>query len=186
MAWTHDSGYEPTYAHVGYPVAVQIDGSETASSSVATPLEVIGWRSACECGWRGMQFYSRREWPGTTALAPDGVDGWGTGTAAFAEWERHLDRALPGLAVHDLARQLADLEERFARACHAARLAGFTWDRIIVAAGAHPGVARARLREASRVTAVSLDRRRAADDVEPQRSSQSDRGGERGRGPESW
>lgn len=75
MSWVHDSGYEPAYAHVGHPVAVQIDGSETASSSAATPLEVIGWRSACECGWRGTQFYPRSEWPSATALAPDAVDG---------------------------------------------------------------------------------------------------------------
>lgn len=62
-----------------------------------------------------MQFYSRREWPSTSAPAPDGVDGWDTGTAAFGEWERHLNRALLELAVHDLAQQLAELEERLQR-----------------------------------------------------------------------
>lgn len=75
MAWVHDSGYGPAYDHEGYPVAIQVDGSETPSSSAPTRLEVIGWRSGCECGWRGMQFYSRREWPSTSAAAPDGVDG---------------------------------------------------------------------------------------------------------------
>ncbi|GAA2536804.1 hypothetical protein [Pseudonocardia hydrocarbonoxydans] len=140
MSWVHDSGYEPAYAHVGHPVAVQIDGSETASSSAATPLEVIGWRSACECGWRGTRFYPRSEWPSATALAPDAVDGWEDRTATFAEWQRHLDRALPDLAVHDLARQLADIEEKLAHACHAARLVGLSWTRISRAAGGHAAV----------------------------------------------
>lgn len=144
MSWAHDSGYEPAYAHVGYPVAIQIDGSETASSNAPTPLEVIGWRSACECGWRGSQFYPRTEWPSTTALAPDAVDGWENGTATFSEWRRHLDRAVPDLAVHDLARQLADIEERLTRSCHAARFAGLSWARITKAAGGHPAVNAAR------------------------------------------
>lgn len=149
MAWVHDSGYEPAYAHVGYPVAIQIDGTETASSTGRTPLDVIGWRSGCDCGWRGMQFYSRREWPSTSALAPDGVDGWDTGTAAFGEWERHLNRALPELAVHDLARQLAEVEERLARACQAARFAGVSWARLTAITGGTAAIEFARRREAA-------------------------------------
>jgi len=127
MAWVHDSGYGPAYDHEGSPVAIQVDGPESPSSSAPTRLEVIGWRSACDCRWRGMQFYPRSEWPSTTAAAPDGVDGWETGTGAFAEWERHLDRVLPDLAVHDLAKQLVDVEDRLARACLSARFAGLSW-----------------------------------------------------------
>lgn len=130
MAWVHDTGYGPAYDHTGYPVSVLLDGTETAISSTRTASELIGWHSACECGWRGMQFYPRSEWPSTTGSAPDGVDGWETGTAAFAEWERHLDRVLPELAVHDLARQLADVEERLQVAIQAARFAGLSWSRI--------------------------------------------------------
>ncbi|MFC4951084.1 hypothetical protein [Pseudonocardia sp. GCM10023141] len=147
MAWVHDSGFEPAYAHVGYPVPIQIDGSEAVASSAPTPLEVLGWRSACECGWRGMQFYPRSEWPGATALAPDGVDGWETNSASFAEWKRHLDQVLPELAVHDLVNKLAVVEARLAQACHEARVAGLTWSRIARAAGGHPAVDAARQRE---------------------------------------
>lgn len=54
-----------------------------------------------------MKFDPCSEWPSPSGIAPDGIDGWETGTAAYAEWERHLDRVLPEFAVHDLARQLA-------------------------------------------------------------------------------
>jgi hypothetical protein len=77
-----------------------------------------------------MQFYARREWPSPTCAAPEGVDGWETGTAAFAEWESHLDRVLPELGVHDLALQLADIEEQLRDAVHAARFTGVSWSRI--------------------------------------------------------
>lgn len=51
MTWTHDTGYRPAYDHTGYPVAVQDDGTEAPSSSAPTRLPMIGWRSACDCGW---------------------------------------------------------------------------------------------------------------------------------------
>lgn len=135
MAWTHDTGYPPVCDHLDYPVAVLLDGTETGSSSARAAAEVIGWRSACECGWRGMEFYSRRDWPSRSGLAPDAVDGWDTGTATFAEWQRHLDRVLPELAVHDLARQLVDVEERLRIAAQAARFAGLSWTEIRTATG---------------------------------------------------
>lgn len=130
MAWVHDTGYAPAYDHTGYPVSILLDGTETASSSARTAAEAIGWRSACDCGWRGMQFYPRSEWPSVSGIAPDDIDGWESGTATFAEWQRHLARALPELAVHDLARQLADIEERLQAAVHAARFAGLSWSRL--------------------------------------------------------
>lgn len=85
-----------------------------------------------------MRFYARGEWPSNAGVALDGVDGWETGSAAFTEWERHLDRALPELAVHDLARQLADVEERLQAAVQAARFAGLSWSRISAVAGTTP------------------------------------------------
>jgi hypothetical protein len=128
MGWTHDTGYGPADDHPGYPVSVLLDGTETASSPAGTASEVIGWRSGCGCGWRGMGFYPRSEWPSATARAPDSVDG--VGTAACAEWQDHLARALPELAVHDLARQLADTEHRLRAAVHSARFAGLSWSRL--------------------------------------------------------
>lgn len=146
MAWTHDTGYRPAYEHTGYPVAVQDDGTEVPSSSAPTRLEIIGWRSACDCGWRGMDFYPRSQHPSPTALAPDSVDGWETGTAAYAEWDRHLHRVLPELDVHDRAQQLRVAERRLDHAIHAARFAGVTWPRIADAAG-RLGAAKARRQE---------------------------------------
>ncbi|MHA6783948.1 hypothetical protein ACVGOW_23585 [Pseudonocardia saturnea] len=130
MAWVHDTGYALAYEHTGYPVSILLDGTETASSSARTAAEAIGWRSACDCGWRGMQFYPRSEWPSASGIASDDVDGWESGTATFAEWQCHLARALPELAVHDLARQLAEIEERLQAAVHAARFAGLSWSRL--------------------------------------------------------
>ncbi|MGH3613631.1 MAG: tetratricopeptide repeat protein [Pseudonocardia sp.] len=82
-----------------------------------------------------MQFYPRSEWPSPTGIAPDGVDGWETGTAAFAEWERHLARIVPELAVHDLVSQLAELEKGVRDAVHAARRTGVSWSGVGRAAG---------------------------------------------------
>ncbi|RTL70011.1 MAG: hypothetical protein EKK42_03585 [Pseudonocardiaceae bacterium] len=130
MAWTHDTGYRPAYDHTGYPVAVQDDGTEAPSSSAPTRREIIGWRSACDCGWRGMDFYPRSQHPSPSALAPDAVDGWETGTAAYAEWNRHLHRVLPELDVHDRAQELAVVQQRLERAIHTARLAGVVTSRV--------------------------------------------------------
>ena len=141
MAWTHDTGYPPAYDHPGYPVAVLLDGTETGGSSARAAAEVIGWRSACGCGWRGMEFHSRPDWPSSTGLAPDAVDGYDTGTATFAEWQRHLDRVLPELAVHDLARRLVDVEEQLRVAVHAARVAGLSSPQIRAVSQAARGIA---------------------------------------------
>ena len=62
MAWVHDTGYGPTYTHAGFPVSVLVDGSETGTVPVRVAAQVIGWRAACDCGWRGPQFYPRAEW----------------------------------------------------------------------------------------------------------------------------
>ncbi|MCW2722078.1 hypothetical protein [Pseudonocardia sp.] len=135
MGWIHDSGYRPAYAHEGYPASVLLDGTDTGSSSRQIEPSVVGWRAACECGWRGGQFYPRAEWPSSTGMAPEGVEGWQSGTGTFSEWQRHLDRALPELAVHDLARTLAVTEMRLREAVDTARRAGLSWSRIGAVAG---------------------------------------------------
>jgi hypothetical protein len=155
MAWVHDTGYAPAYDHTGYPVAVRLDGSETGSHSGPGSEDVIGWRSGCDCGWRGAQFYPRSEWPSSSGLAPEAVDGWETGTAASAEWARHLSRGLPLLAVHDLARDLADIEQRLRDAVREARHAGVSWSGISAAAGMTTDNARERW--ASAVPGVTGD-----------------------------
>ena len=58
------------------------------------------------------------------------VDGVEADTAAFAEWELHVARVLPELAVHDLTQRLADTEERLEAVVHAGRSAGVTWSRM--------------------------------------------------------
>lgn len=147
MTWTHDTGYRPAYDHTGYPVAVQDDGTEAPSSSAPTRREIIGWRSACGCGWRGMDFYFRSQHSGASPLAPDAVDGGETDTAAYAEWNRHLHRVLPELDVHDRAQELRAAEQRLYYAIHAARFAGVTWPRLAAVAG-RPRIAPARRGEA--------------------------------------
>jgi hypothetical protein len=135
MPWLHASGYPPASEHVGYPVSVLTGGTDTAIVSLRIEAQVTGWRSACECGWRGELFYPRSEWPSLTGRAPTAIDGWETDTGMFAEWSRHLARAVPGLVLHDLARQLADTVESVEGAVRSARLAGVSWRRIGQATG---------------------------------------------------
>jgi hypothetical protein len=135
MGWIHDSGYRPAYAHEGYPAMVLLDGTETSTWTRRLESSVIGWRSACTCGWSGAQFYPRAEWPSHTGLVPVGVEGWESGGATFGEWERHLTRVLPELAVHDLSRAIASMETEMCDAVETARRAGLSWSRIAQAAG---------------------------------------------------
>jgi len=133
MVWVHDTGYGPAYGHTGFPVAVQIDGAEASGNSAPARLEVIGWRSACDCGWRGMDFHPRDKSSSPAVLVLDAAAGWGI--AARAEWDRHLHRALPELAVHDRARELRAAERRLDAAIHTARFVGVTWSRLAAVAG---------------------------------------------------
>ncbi|MDN5920815.1 MAG: hypothetical protein L0I76_37890 [Pseudonocardia sp.] len=96
---------------------------------------MTGWRAACECGWRGEQFYPRAEWPTDLGVAPAAVDGFDEGGGCFAEWEAHLAGAVPELAVHDLTRAIARAQERLPEAVGRARAAGASWTRIGAAAG---------------------------------------------------
>lgn len=135
MGWTHDTGYDPAYGHEGYPAAVLDDGTETSVHTEAIQSRVTGWRAACECGWRGAQFWPRAEFPGSSSIAPDEVDGFETGHGACGEWLEHLHTALPGLAVHDAAQDLVDARDALDQTVAAARTAGASWAAIGKAAG---------------------------------------------------
>lgn len=132
MTWVHDTGYGPAYDHCGCAVSIMLDGTESGVSPACGMAEVIGWRAACGCGWRGMQFHPSIE-------AAD-VHGGGDRPAVAAEWTAHLHRALPELAVHDLARLLDSTQARLRSAVHAARLAGLSLSEIAVIAAAATGV----------------------------------------------
>ena len=62
MVWVPGTDYPPAQQHVGYPVSVLADGSDTGAAPLPAHEAVIGWRSGCDCGWRGRQFYPRAEW----------------------------------------------------------------------------------------------------------------------------
>lgn len=135
MGWIHDTGYAPAYRHEGYPASVRADGSDVGGSSAEIGPSIIGWRSACDCGWRGQHLYPRAEWPSPTGSPPDAVDGWETGTATFAEWTLHLHTVLPELAVHDLVQVIREATADLPEAVRVARAAGTSWNRIADAAG---------------------------------------------------
>jgi hypothetical protein len=71
MSWVHDTGYGPALDHDGGVEDVLEDGTDPSTPPDQIGPRVIGWRSACQCGWQGTQFYLRSEWPGTEyGLAP--------------------------------------------------------------------------------------------------------------------
>ena len=131
MSWVHDTGYAPAYAHEGYPVMVVADGAEALPSH--STGDVIGWRAACDCGWRSPRFSPRAA--GSDADPPAAVEGFDTGGGLYGEWSQHLHRVLPELAVHDSARDLAAARARLDNVVRAARRAGRSWQQIGSAAG---------------------------------------------------
>ena len=131
MSWMHDTGYGPALDHEGGVEDVLEDGTDPSTPPDQIGPRVIGWRSACQCGWQGTQFYLRSEWPGTEyGLAPEEVE-----QHCMAEWERHLRVALPLLAIHDLSQQIAHVQAELADAVAAARADGVSWAVIGEAAG---------------------------------------------------
>ncbi len=135
MVWVPGTDYPPARQHVGYPVSVLADGSETGATPLPDSEAVIGWRSGCDCGWRGRQFYPRAEWPSPTGAVPAAVEGWDDATATCGEWVRHVQHAVPGLPVHELARRLTAIQATLTEAVTVARRAGLSWARIGDAAG---------------------------------------------------
>jgi hypothetical protein len=135
MVWVPGTDYPPAQQHVGYPVSVLPDGTDTGATPLPDNEAVIGWRSGCDCGWRGRQFYSRAEWPSPTGEVPTAVEGWEGATATCGEWVRHVQQAVPELSIYELARQLTDIQAALTEAVIVARRAGLSWAQIGDAAG---------------------------------------------------
>ena len=135
MVWVPGTDYAPAQQHVGYPVSVLADGSETGATPLPANEAVIGWRSGCDCGRRGRRFYPRAEWPSPSGDVPVAVEGWEDATATCREWVRHVQQAVPELPVHELARQLTDIQATLTEAVSVARRAGLSWAQIGDAAG---------------------------------------------------
>lgn len=131
MSWIHDTGYGPASDHEGGVADVLEEGTDPSTPPDQIGPRVVGWRSGCDCGWRGAQFYLRSDWPVTEyALAPDQVEGH-----CMAAWERHLRVAMPVLAIHDLTQQIAQAQDDLVDAVSMARAAGASWTVIGEAAG---------------------------------------------------
>lgn len=127
MSWIHDTGYGPALDHGGGVADVVEAGTDPSTPPDQLGPRVVGWRSACQCGWRGAQFYLRSEWPTADeyARAPEEVD-----ARCMADWERHLRVVMPVLAIHDLAQQIAQAHNDLDQAVRMARGAGVSWTRI--------------------------------------------------------
>jgi len=141
VSWIHDTGYGPALDHEGGVADVLEDGTDPSTPPDQLGPRVIGWRSGCECGWRGTQFYLRAEWPTSDeyARAPEEVD-----ARCMAEWERHLRVAMPVLAIHDLTQQIAQAQDDLVHAVRAARVGGVSWALIGEAADISEQAARER------------------------------------------
>ena len=139
MVWVPGTDYPPAQQHVGYPVSVLADGTDTGATPLPANEAVIGWRAGCDCGWRGRQFYPRAEWPSPTGAVPAAVEGWEGATATCGEWVRHVQQAVPELSIHELARQLTDIRATLTDAVAVARRAGLSWAQIGDAAGVSAG-----------------------------------------------
>lgn len=160
MGWVHDTGYEPAYTHQGYAAAVLDDGTDTGTHRSAMQDRVTGWRAACDCGWRGTQFWTRADYPGSSSVAPDEVQGFDSGRGAYAEWGAHLHTALPLLAVHDAIQDLDRGRARLDRAVGIARAASVPWSAIAAMAGMTKQSAHSRWSRAdSAATTTIRDRR---------------------------
>lgn len=140
MSWIHDTGYGPAFDHEGGVADVTEAGTDPSTPPDQLGPRVVGWRSGCQCGWRGTRLYLRSEWPATEyALAPETVE-----KECRAEWERHLHGVLPVLAIHDLARQIDQARDGLREAVHSARAAGASWTLIGSAAGISAAAAQRR------------------------------------------
>lgn len=141
MSWIHESGYGPALDHEGGVADVLEAGTDPSTPPDQIGPRVIGWRSACQCGWQGAEFYPRSEWPTTDeyARSPEEVD-----ARCMVDWERHLRVVMPVLAIHDLTRQIAQAQDDLHDAVTAARAVGVSWTEIGEAAGTTGRAARER------------------------------------------
>lgn len=135
MGWIYDVGYSPAYDHEGWPASVLTDGTDTSTVSVDLSPQVTGWRSACDCGWRGATFYPRSEWPSEHGLAPEEVDGWESDTSCYAEWTAHVEEAVPELELYELFQNIEAARSQIDPTVRKARAAGASWTTIGLVTG---------------------------------------------------
>ena len=135
MVWIPRTDYRPAKEHVGYPVSVLTDGTDTGAVPVEDGDRVVGWRAGYDCGWRGAQFYPRAEWPSATGAVPLAVEGGEDVTATCDEWVGHILETVPELSIYELARHLADTNAQLTEAVRSGRRAGLSWTQIARAAG---------------------------------------------------
>jgi hypothetical protein len=142
--WAHASalnGYEPATEHLGWVQPFETDGKQIDELNPAPDSPpVAAWRAACECGWRGGQYYPRAEFPCIDDKKPHGdppraVQGDGT-IGAESEWLDHLLQVLPEVRVHDvLTFGLRPTDVAVRTTVLWARRAGVSWSRIAAVAG---------------------------------------------------
>ncbi|MFE7203802.1 hypothetical protein ACFU8R_26395 [Pseudonocardia alni] len=149
MGWIWDTGYDPAYDHEGYAAAVLDDETVTGTHDGRTNDRFVGWRAACDCGWRGTQFWSRAEvlatdpvyaeqvtrYPSSASIAPESVDGTEGGDGALGQWRAHVVDVLPGVEVHDAAAWVSEARDELDAAVGRARAAGASWTVVGEAAG---------------------------------------------------
>ncbi len=152
MTWQTGDG-----EHEGY-VAFEVPGGQLSggpggggvivdigkpTEHVVPDREVVGWRTACSCGWRG-QRWARVTDPAQTdpaankvylaademAFAPPAVE-----NAGHDEWLRHIKPHVRVAAVRDAAADVDRAQDTLDDAVHAARFAGASWADIGAAAG---------------------------------------------------
>lgn len=135
MVWVPGTDYPPAHQHVGYPVSVLADGTDTGATPLPAHEGAVGWRAGCDCGWRGGQLYPRAEWPSDTGAVPAAVEGWEGVTATCEEWVHHVLKTVPELSIYELARHLADTNAQLNEAVRSGRRAGLSWSQIARATG---------------------------------------------------
>jgi hypothetical protein len=152
--------------HEGWAAAVAPDGRLSASSSgegmlvqgitrryqpdkmlpdheVVPDREIIGWRGACDCGWRGelwervtspaaADFSRRRDYlsPDDFAHASNEVE-----DAIHDEWKAHLAPLEAVAGVEAAAREYNQAGQRLDKTVAAAKAAGASWTDIGRAVG---------------------------------------------------
>lgn len=90
-----------SYSHEGYAARILPDGTET--SRCCEPGEFVGYRPACDCGWRGTSIY-----PPTESGARHADDDWDhhhLRPLIHAEAQRHT---VPAPRLLDLMRDLRE------------------------------------------------------------------------------
>ncbi|MGW5880237.1 hypothetical protein ACWFMI_27190 [Nocardiopsis terrae] len=133
MGWTMATTYGPAEDHTGFAVMVLDDDTATSKWTLEVADRVTGWRAGCECGWGGLDTFSRAEHPSEHGMAPGEVTQF-LGQA----WQAHVYSAVPELRLHTLASQSSLASAALDSEVQTLRLRSVSWDRI----GAAVGIAR--------------------------------------------